>query len=200
MNFISKTKKGAMSVALIVLIAIVAIVGLVALSSIGTYNSLVIKRETVATKLADVDTTLQERADKIPNLVNTVKGYMKHEEAVIDKITDARKNLLNANSIEEKSAANNELTDSINALMVVVENYPDLKASQDFINLQDELSASENKIANARRNYNEAVNDYNTQVQTFPSNVLAGMFNFEKAEYFEADENAQTVPVVDFSE
>lgn len=200
MNLINKTKKGAISVALIVLIAIVAIVGLIAMSAIGSYNGLVGKREVVATRRADIDTALQSRADLIPNLVSTVKGYMNHEDAIIDKITSARQNLLNASSLEEKSAANNELTSGINALMVIVENYPDLKSSQNFINLQDELAASETKIANARREYNEAVSGYNTSVQTFPNNVLAGMFNFEKAEYFEADESAQTVPVVDFSE
>lgn len=200
MKLINKTKKGAISVALIVLIAIVAIVGLIAMSAIGSYNGLVGKREVVATRRADIDTALQSRADLIPNLVSTVKGYMNHEDAIIDKITSARQNLLNASSLEEKSAANNELTSGINALMVIVENYPDLKSSQNFINLQDELAASETKIANARREYNEAVSGYNTSVQTFPNNVLAGMFNFEKAEYFEADESAQTVPVVDFSE
>ena len=200
MKLINKTKKGAISVALIVLIAIVAIVGLIAMSAIGSYNGLVGKREVVATRRADIDTALQSRADLIPNLVSTVKGYMNHEDAIIDKITSARQNLLNASSLEEKSAANNELTSGINALMVIVENYPDLKSSQNFINLQDELAASETKIANARREYNEAVSGYNTSIQTFPNNVLAGMFNFEKAEYFEADESAQTVPVVDFSE
>ena len=200
MKLINKTKKGAISVVLIVLIAIVAIVGLIAMSAIGSYNGLVGKREVVATRRADIDTALQSRADLIPNLVSTVKGYMNHEDAIIDKITSARQNLLNANSLEEKSAANNELTSGINALMVVVENYPGLKSSQNFINLQDELAASETKIANARREYNEAVSGYNTSIQTFPNNVLAGMFNFEKAEYFEANESAQTVPVVDFSE
>ena len=200
MKLINKIKKGAISVVLIVLIAIVAIVGLIAMSAIGSYNGLVGKREVVATRRADIDTALQSRADLIPNLVSTVKGYMNHEDAIIDKITNARQNLLNANSLEEKSAANNELTSGINALMVIVENYPDLKSSQNFINLQDELAASETKIANARREYNEAVSGYNTSIQTFPNNVLAGMFNFEKAEYFEADESAQTVPVVDFSE
>ena len=129
MKLINKTKKGAISVALIVLIAIVAIIGIVAMSAIGSYNGLVGKREVVATKRADIDTALQARADLIPNLVNTVKGYMNHEDAVIDKITSARQNLLNASSLEEKSAANNELTSGINALMVIVENYPDLKSS-----------------------------------------------------------------------
>lgn len=194
-----KTKKGVISVALIVILAIVAIVGILAASVIGTYNSLATSREAVTSKAADIDTVLQRRADLIPNLVNTVKGFTQHEDEVIEKITTAREHLVNAQSLEEKSAANAELTSGINALMVIVENYPDLKSSENFIALQDELSGTENRIATARHDYNEVAKTYNTKIQTFPSNIIAGMFNFEKAAYFEADDSAKEVPVVDFS-
>lgn len=194
-----KTKKGVISVALIVILAIVAIVGILAASVIGTYNGLATSREAVTSKAADIDTALQRRADLIPNLVNTVKGFTQHEDEVIEKITTAREHLVNAQSLEEKSAANAELTSGLNALMVIVENYPDLKSSENFIALQDELSGTENRIATARHDYNEVVKTYNTKIQTFPSNIIAGMFNFEKAEYFEADDSAKEVPVVDFS-
>ena len=194
-----KTKKGAISVALIVILAIVAVIGILGASVIGTYNGLVSSRESVTTKAANIDTVLQRRADLIPNLVNTVKGFTQHEDEVIDKITTAREHLVNAQSLEEKSAANAELTSGLNALMVIVENYPDLKSSENFIALQDELSGTENRIATARTDYNEAAKSYNTKIQTFPSNIIAGMFNFEKAAYFEADESSKTVPVVDFS-
>lgn len=194
-----KTKKGVISVALIVILAIVAIIGILGASVIGTYNGLVSSRESVTTKAANIDTVLQRRADLIPNLVNTVKGFTQHEDEVIDKITTAREHLVNAQSLEEKSAANAELTNGLNALMVIVENYPDLKSSENFIALQDELSGTENRIATARNDYNEAAKSYNTKIQTFPSNIIAGMFNFEKAAYFEADESSKTVPVVDFS-
>ncbi len=194
-----KTKKGVISVALIVVLAIVAIIGILAASVIGTYNSLATSREAVTSKAADIDTVLQRRADLIPNLVNTVKGFTQHEDEVIEKITTAREHLVNAQSLEEKSAANAELTSGLNALMVVVENYPDLKSSENFIALQDELSGTENRIATARHDYNEVAKTYNTKIQTFPSNIIAGMFNFEKAAYFEADDSAKEVPVVDFS-
>ncbi|MDO4730110.1 MAG: LemA family protein [Candidatus Saccharibacteria bacterium] len=194
-----KTKKGVISVALIVILAIVAIVGILAASVIGTYNSLATSREAVTSKAADIDTVLQRRADLIPNLVNTVKGFTQHEDEVIEKITTAREHLVNAQSLEEKSAANAELTSGLNALMVIVENYPDLKSSENFIALQDELSGTENRIATARHDYNEVAKTYNTKIQTFPSNIIAGMFNFEKAAYFEADDSAKEVPVVDFS-
>lgn len=194
-----KTKKGVISVALIVILAIVAIVSILAASVIGTYNGLATSREAVTSKAADIDTALQRRADLIPNLVNTVKGFTQHEDEVIEKITTAREHLVNAQSLEEKSAANAELTSGLNALMVIVENYPDLKSSENFIALQDELSGTENRIATARHDYNEVVKTYNTKIQTFPSNIIAGMLNFEKAEYFEADDSAKEVPVVDFS-
>ena len=114
-------------------------------------------------------------------------------------VTTARENLLKANTVDEKSKANEELTNAINALMVIVENYPDLKANENFLNLQDELAGTENRITTARRDYNEAVRAYNTKVQKFPTNMIAGMFNFEKATYFEVEESKKETPTVDFS-
>ena len=199
MKLANQVKKGAISVALIVVLAIVGIIAILGMSAIGTYNGLVASRETVTTEAANIDTYLQRRADLIPNLINTVKGFTSHENEIIDKITSARENLLNANTMEEKSAANNELTKDLNALMVIVENYPDIKSSENFIALQDELSGTENRIATARKDYNEAAKTYNTKLQSFPTNVIAGMFNFEKVDYFEADEGSKDAPVVDFS-
>lgn len=199
MKLTNQIKKGAISTAAIILIAIIGIVAILGLSAVGTYNGLVTSREAVTTEAANIDTYLQRRADLIPNLVNTVKGFTNHENEIIDKITSARENLLKANTTEEKLAANNELTKDLNALMVIVENYPDIKSSENFIALQDELSGTENRIATARKDYNEAAKSYNTKLQSFPTNIIAGMFNFEKVDYFEADENSKDVPVVDFS-
>ena len=199
MKFINNTKKGAISAGLIVILAIVGIIAIIGLSCVGTYNGLVASRETVTTESANIDTYLQRRADLIPNLVNTVKGFTNHEDEIINKITSARENLLKANTMEEKSAANSELTKDLNALMVIVENYPDIKSSENFIALQDELSGTENRIATARKDYNEAAKAYNTKLQSFPTNIIGGMFNFEKAQYFEADESSKDVPVVDFT-
>lgn len=199
MKLTNQIKKGAISTAAIILIAIIGIVAILGLSAVGTYNGLVTSREAVTTEAANIDTYLQRRADLIPNLVNTVKGFTNHENEIIDKITSARENLLKANTTEEKLAANNELTKDLNALMVIVENYPDIKSSENFIALQDELSGTENRIATARKDYNEAAKSYNTKLQSFPTNIIAGMFNFEKVDYFEANESSKDVPVVDFS-
>jgi len=177
---------------------ILVIIVLIALFLMGNYNGMVSKQENVDSKYADLDTMLQRRADLIPNLVSTVKGYMQHEDAIIEKVTTARQNLLKANSVEEKQQANDELTSSLNALMVVVENYPDLKASENFINLQDELAGTENRIAVARKDYNDAVKSYNTAIKKFPGNIFAGMFGFESKPYFEAEESSKAVPTVDF--
>lgn len=182
----------------IILISIIAIVVIIAIFLVGSYNGLVSKSEAVDRGLSNLDVMLERRADLIPNLVSTVKGYTTHETEIINSITDARTKLMNANSVEEKSNANNELTSSLNALMVVVENYPDLKSSQNFIQLSDELSGTENRIAVARKDYNDAVKDYNLKVKTFPGNILAGMFGFEQKQYFEAKESSREVPSVNF--
>lgn len=178
------------------------IIGVIVLAliafGIGNYNGLVEKEEAVETAESNIDTALQRRLDLIPNLVNTVKGYASHEEQIINDITTARENLLKANTTDEKMTANNELDKALNALMVVVENYPDLKANTNFINLQDELAGTENRIATARRDYNEVVKTYNTSIKKFPGSIVAGMFGFEKKPYFEASKDADTVPEVNF--
>jgi len=177
---------------------IIGIVVMIGLSLIGTYNSLVKSEQNVEEQAANIDVNLQRRADLIPTLVSTVKGYATHENEAIDKVTDARTKLMGANGIKEQSAANDELTTALNGLMVIVENYPDLKASVNFIQLQDELAGTENRIATSRRDYNSAVNSYNTKIRSFPTNLMAGMFGFEKKVLFEANEKANIVPEVDF--
>lgn len=180
------------------LIVIVAIVIILGMMLIGSYNGLVTKQERVDNSYSNLDIMLQRRADLIPNLVSTVKGYMTHESDVVGKVTEARNKLMNANGINEKSEADRELSNSLNALMVVVENYPDLKASANFTQLTDELAGTENRIAVARRDYNEAVKNFNTDIKRFPNNLLAGMFGFEKSEYFQASEGSTEVPNVSF--
>ena len=179
-------------------ICVIAIIAIIAIMAIVGYNGMVSKREAVDSALSDLDVMLQRRSDLIPNLVSTVKGYTNHENEVIDKITEARAKLTSANSVEEKSEANNELSSSLKALMVVVENYPDLKSSENFKQLSDELAGTENRIAVARKDYNNAVKTLNTTLKKFPKNIIAGMFGFEQAEYFEADESSTEVPSVNF--
>ena len=180
------------------LICAIVVIVIIAVILIAGYNGMVVKQENVESALSDLDVMLQRRADLIPNLVSTVKGYASHENEIIDKVTEARTKLVNANSGEEKSNANDELTSSLNALMVVVENYPDLKSSQNFIQLSDELAGTENRIAVARKDYNNAVKTMNTTIKRFPNNLLARMFGFENAVYFEADESSTEVPNVSF--
>lgn len=181
-----------------VLIIVGVIVALIVVVLGSSYNSLVNSKEEVDSKLADIDVQLERRADLIPNLVNSVKGYMAHEEKIISEITDAREKLVNSTDVQDKAKANQELTDAINNLFVIVENYPDLKANTNFINLQDELAGTENRISTARRDYNEAVKNYNKKIKSFPKNIFAGMFGFEQQEYFEAKDEASKVPDVSF--
>lgn len=178
-----------------IILGIVLIVGVILIS---TYNGIVSASEDVDNKFAMIDTYLQRRADLIPNLVNTVKGYTQHEQAIVDSITEAREKMLGANSVSEKANANNELTSALHNLMVVVENYPDLKASQNFVQLSDELAGSENRIATARKDYNDAVRSYNLKIKRFPTNIIANMFGYEAKEYFQASEESKEVPNVQF--
>lgn len=182
----------------IVLIAVIAVVALVALFAIGSYNGLVGARNEVENKSAQVDTVLQRRLDLIPNLVETVKGYSAHETEVYDKITSARAALAGAQTMEEKATANQQLSVAAKGLTVIAESNPELKANTQYSQLSDELSGTENRINVARQDYNNAVTNYNRKIQTFPSNIFAGMFGFSRAGYFEADANAGTVPTVNF--
>ncbi|HAB67274.1 MAG TPA: LemA family protein [Firmicutes bacterium] len=181
-----------------ILIVLVAIILLVGGSFISSYNKLIDLNEQVDNQSSNIDTQLERRLNLIPNLVNTVKGYTNHETETIELITKARENLLKANGIEEKAKGNEELSEAIDALMVIVENYPDLKADTQFTNLQDELSGTENRIAIARKEYNEAVKSYNKAIKQIPNNIIASIFNFEEKNYFESKEEAKTTPEVNF--
>lgn len=183
------------NIGLIVIIAIVVLIGIMIMSS---YNGIVSLSEDVDSKYATIDTYLQRRADLIPNLVSTVKGYTQHEEKIINSITEAREKMTSAKTVTEKAEANDELTTALNNLMVVVENYPDLKASQNFIQLSDELAGTENRIATARKDYNDAVQKYNAKIKKFPTKMIAGMFNFDVKDYFQASEGSKEVPGVQF--
>lgn len=187
-------KKSTIVIIVVVVILVAIIAGLV-----SNYNGVISLSEEVDNKFATIDTMLQRRADLIPNLVNTVKGYTNQEQAVIDSVTDARAKLAGANSVGEKANADQELSTALSNLLVVVENYPDLKSSQNFINLSDELAGTENRIATARKDYNDAVKEYNTKIKRFPTNIVSGMFGYGEKEYFQASEGSEEVPTVDFN-
>ena len=165
----------------------------------GTYNSLVTMDETVKGAWAQVENQLQRRYDLIPNYVETVKGYAAHEKEVFVKVTEARSKVAGAANISEKMQANNQLSSALSRLMVVVERYPELKANTNFIRLQDELAGTENRIAVERRRFNEMVKVYNIKIRSFPTNIIAGMFGFEKATFFEVPKERQEAPKVKFS-
>lgn len=179
---------------IVVAVLAVALVGY----TVKSYNGLVTLKQEVTQKESDIQTTLQRRADLIPNLVNTVKGYASHEEAIMKEVSDARAALVGANNTGDQLAANEQMTSALNRLLAVAENYPDLKANTNFIQLQDELSGTENRITQARRAYNDAVKTYNTKIQRFPTSLVAGIFNFEAFDYFQANAGAQEVPSVNF--
>ena len=181
-----------------IIIGVICVIIVLAIVVITNYNSILSMSEEVDGKFANVDTMLQRRADLIPNLVNTVKGYTTQEQEVINSVTEARSKLAGANTIEEKAEVNQEISSTLSRLLVVVENYPDLKASTNFTQLSDELSGTENRIAVARRDYNDAVKTYNLSIKQFPNSILAGMFGFDTATYFEASESSKDVPNVSF--
>jgi LemA protein len=188
-------------IALIIIGGTIAVLALLGIAGVSISNSIVTLEEKVDSSFSDIDVQLQRRADLVPNLVSAVKGYMSHEEKIIKDITDARERMVNASSVAEKDAANSQLSSALQSLNVVVENYPDLKSSQNFINLQDELAGTENRISVARKDYNDAVKAYNTKIKTFPASIIAGMQNKEKKEYFGlSDESKKDVPTVDFNE
>jgi len=175
------------------------ILTLLVLAVIFIYNSLVRRRNRVKEAWADIDVQLKRRHNLIPNLVNAVKGYMGHERGVLENVTKARAEALKAGSPKEREQKENMLTDTLKTLFAVSENYPDLKASANFLDLQRELADAENKIMAARRFYNTNVRDYNTAIQSFPTNMLAGMFNFKEETLFEVKvEEEREVPKVEF--
>ena len=181
------------------LIGLAVIVVIVIVAFVSTYNVIITKHETVSAKWAQVENQLQRRNDLIPNLVNTVKGYAAHEKTVFEDITKARSQWANANTLDDKVKAASSIDSALASLMVVVENYPTLKADQTFLQLMDELAGTENRIAVERMRYNEAVQSYNITVRTFPGNIVAGMFGYKSAtSYFKAEEKAKNVPEVKF--
>lgn len=179
--------------------AILVLVVLIVMSLKGVYNSLVTLDETVNNSWAQVENQLQRRMDLIPNLVNTVKGYAEHEREVLTEVTKARASVANANTPEEAMTANNQLSGALARLMVVVEQYPNLKADQTFLKLQDELAGTENRIAVERRRYNETVREINQKIRSFPTVLFAGLLGFDKRDYFEAPQSAKDAPTVDFT-
>ena len=166
---------------------------------VGIRNDLVTKKEAVNAAWSQVDVALQRRADLIPNLVETVKGYAKHEETIMTAVANARSALLGAKTPQEKIAANTQLDGALGRLLVVVENYPNLKANETFLRLQDELAGTENRIAVERRKYNETVQSYISEIQLFPNNFVASMSGFQRnVAYFKTDPGARTAPKVAF--
>lgn len=178
------------------LIVVIAILVLIILYVFMTYNSLVKLRNRVKDQWSQIDVQLKRRFDLIPNLVNTIKGYTKHESETLEKVIQARNTYVTATTPDEKMKANNELSGVLTKLFALSESYPDLKANTNFIELQSELQETENKIAMARQFYNDTVLTYNNKVEMVPSNIIAGMFHFQKQEFFQvAEEERQNVKV-----
>lgn len=187
-------------------VIIIAIVGVFTLSSCG-YNSMVNKEESVTSQWAQVQNAYQRRADLIPNLVSTVKGYASHEQETFTAVVEARAKATQVNlnpeelteeGIQKYQEAQQQVSSSLSRLLVTVESYPELKANQNFLALQDELAGTENRIAVERNRFNETAKDYNQYIRRFPNVIYAGMMGFKKKGYFEADAGAQTVPSVEF--
>jgi len=182
------------------LIIVLVLIGVVILFVVSMYNSLVKLRNQVKNAWSQIDVQLKRRHDLIPNLIETVKGYMTHERDTLENITKARSQAVQAEGVGDKAKAEGELTRALGKFNLVVENYPDLKANQNFLALQEELTSTENKISFSRQSYNDQVLFFNNKIQMFPSNVIAGMFNFKQEEFFEIqDEAERAVPKVDFT-
>ena len=184
---------------LIIVLAVIVILAIAAYSFFaGNYNKFVGLDQTVKSSWAQVENQLQRRFDLIPNLVETVKGYAKQEKDVMVQVTEARAKVGGAGNVPDKISANNELSGALSRLMVVVEKYPDLKSNQNFMRLQDELAGTENRIAVERMRYNEAVKVYNQTIKSFPANLLAGMYGFKDAAFFDAPKEAKEAVKVKF--
>lgn len=195
MNMIKKMKTGTK-----ILCSLVIVILLCGCYIIGTRNKLVQQEQEAKQAFADVQKNLQRRNDLIPNLVNSVKGYAKHEEAVFNAITEARQNMINAKTPEETVQADAALSSALGRLLAlaVSEDNPELKANENFLSLQDELAGTENRIAVSRKDANEKVTAYNTSIKLFPKNIVAKMFGFKELPLFEADSGAKTAPTVSF--
>ncbi|MFI5226557.1 MAG: LemA family protein [Candidatus Limnocylindrales bacterium] len=180
------------------LIILIVVIVLIVLFVVGLYNGLIQKRNRVDEAFSQIDVQLKRRHDLIPNLVNAVKGYMDFEQDVLTKVTEARANAIAAGSqgTAAQAQAENVLTGTLRSLFAVVENYPQLKANENVLSLQEQLTTTENQISFSRQHFNATVLDFNNGIQTFPSNLVAGMLGFSKREFFEAEPEAQAVPVV----
>ena len=181
------------------LIVILALLFILVIWFVGIYNALIRLRNQVKNAWSQIDVQLKRRHDLIPNLIETVKGYMKHERETLESITAYRSQAMNASSVGEKAEAEGLLGGALGKLQIAVEAYPDLKANQNFLSLQEELTSTENKISYARQSYNDQVLFYNNKIQMFPSNIVAGMFTFTEEEFFELEDPAEkAVPKVAF--
>ena len=181
------------------IIVVLIVIGVVVLFVISMYNSLIQLRNRVKNAWSQIDVQLKRRHDLIPNLLETVKGYMKHEREIMENITKYRSQAMDAGTVGEKAQAEGLLSGALSQLRVQVENYPDLKANQNFLALQEELTSTENKISFARQSYNDQVLFYNNKIQMFPSNIIAGIFKFIQEEFFQVeDEKERAVPKVSF--
>ena len=183
---------------MIILIVLIVVVVLVALWLIGAYNGLVSLRNKVRDQWSQIDVLLKRRSDLIPNLVETVKGYASHESETLEAVITARNKVVQAPSKEDEMAANGELSGALNRLFALAESYPDLKANQNFLDLQNNLKETEDKIAYARQFYNDAVMKYQNKIEMFPTNIVAGMFKFKPEKFFEATEQEKETPKVEF--
>ncbi|WP_321332947.1 LemA family protein [uncultured Bacteroides sp.] len=189
------------------IIIIIAVVAVIAIWAVSAYNGLVSMQENVSNQWANVETQYQRRSDLIPNLVNTVKGYASHEKETLEGVIAARSQAtqikvdpsnLTPESLAKYQKAQGEIGSALGKLLAITENYPDLKANQNFLELQAQLEGTENRINVARKNFNDTAKEYNTAIRKFPKNVFAGMFGFEKRPYFEAEEGAEKAPKVEF--
>ena len=184
---------------ILIVLAVIVVLALVSYSFfVGNYNKFVKMDVGIKAAWSQVENQLQRRYDLIPNLVETVKGYAKQEKDVLVEVTNARSKVGGAGTVPDKIAANNELSGALSRLMVVVERYPDLKSNQNFMRLQDELAGTENRIAVERMRYNDAVKIYNEAIRSFPANILASMYGFKEAAFFEAPKDAKEAPKVKF--
>lgn len=183
---------------LILIIVLVAAILFIGFTIVHLYNNLVSLRNRVKNSYAQIEVQLKRRNDLIPNLVETVKGYASHEKGVLEEVTKARSNVMNASNIAETTAADNQLTGALKSLFAVAENYPELKADSNFRQLQTELTETEDKIAYSRQFYNDVVYKYNNACEQFPSNMFARLFNFKEAEFYQAPEGETEVPEVKF--
>jgi len=182
-----------------ILIGLIVVLLVAGVATASIYNGIVTKHETITAKWAQVENQLQRRNDLIPNLVNSVKGYAAHEKTVFEDVTRARSQWAGASTLDDKVKAAGKMDAALARLLLVVENYPQLKADQTFLQLMDELSGTENRIAVERMRYNESVKDFNITVRRFPANIVARMFGYKPAsEYFKAEEKAKVVPEVKF--